>query len=166
MKTPQLVKNFNVILLFVIIIGSRSFAQNTSLQFFEPYCDKSWTGNYINSEDSAYVHLIRWEYFLDSKFVKETKTVPELGFKMETMYYFDWGENQLSFLSLLNKEMNSKGKVWIEGSKIILEGINYFNGGSGEFKKSFEITEDSKVKDEFFRKNGDSWVKGHLIEYK
>jgi hypothetical protein len=135
------------------------------LQFFKPYVNKCWTGHYVNSEDSAYTHSIKWDYILDSKSVIETKTVPELNFKMETLYYFDWESNQISFISLMNKEMNSSGIVWVDGSKIIMEGKNYFQGGSAPFKKSYEISQDGNLIDTFFRKKGDLWVTGHLIKY-
>ena len=85
---------------------------------------------------------------------------------METIFYYDWEKNQLSFLSLINKEMNSAGKVLYEDSKLVLEGKNFFNGGSGEFIKTYRINEDGKLIDNFYRKRGDDWIQGHLIEYK
>jgi len=61
--------------------------------------------------------------------------------------------------------MNTKGKVIIEGSRIILEGENFFDGGSSTFRKTFEIQENGKIIDLFFRKKGDTWIRGHMIEY-
>lgn len=152
-------------LLFLLFTTNNCYAQSSSLQIFEQFMDKNWTGHYMNSEDSGLVHSISWEYILNEKGVKETKSVPEVGFKMETYYYFDWEKNQVSFISLINKDMNSKGKVIIEGSRIILEGENFFDGGSNTFRKIFEIQENGKIVDSFFRRKGDAWIMGHRIEY-
>jgi len=90
-------------LLFLLITTFSGFAQSGSLQIFEQFIDKDWTVHYIDSEDSALTHKIYWEYILNSKGVKETKVVPEVGFKMETFYYFDWEKNQTSFFHLSTK---------------------------------------------------------------
>ena len=62
--------------------------------------------------------------------------------------------------------MNSTGKVLVEDSTIILEGKTFFNNGSSVFKKTYKINEEGKMIDSFYRKKDDTWIKGHLIEYK
>ena len=165
MKTLLPISIKNCMLLF-ILLSSTCLSQGNSLQIFNQFIGKNWTGHYIDSEDSLYVHKIKWENILNSKGVKETKNVAELGFEMETYFYFDWDKNQISFLSLVNKEMNSTGKVLVDNSTIILEGKTFFNNGSNIFKKTYRINEDGKMIDSFYRKKGNIWIKGHLIEYK
>ncbi|MCK5079732.1 MAG: hypothetical protein KAR09_07290 [Bacteroidales bacterium] len=157
-----LVSSFLVPLLFSSVPCA---AQNNSIDIFKPLTGKNWEGHFVNSEDSIYTHHIKWEYMPGFKAVKETKSVPDLGFEMETFYYFDWEKNHISYLSLVNKDMISTGYVIIENSNIILEGQTFFEGGSSEFKKSFELNDNGILVDKFYRKKEGSWVRGHLIEY-
>lgn len=115
------------------ILNSACLAQSNPFQIFEPLTGKAWQGHYVGSEDSIYLHQIRWEYQLDSMVVVETKEVPELNFKMITHYYFDPEKKTMRFLSLLNKNMFSQGLVEISNGKIILEGKNHFEGGQNKF---------------------------------
>ncbi len=160
-----MMKTILLILLGGLFSSSACLAQNKPLEIFNQFTGKSWEGHYVDSEDSLLIHELKWEFILNSKGAKETKSVPEVGFEMETYFYYDWEKNQISFLSLINKEMNSNGKVVAEGPKIILEGKTFYSGGSSEFKKTFEVNEDGKLIDEFYRKKGDGWIRGHLIEY-
>ncbi len=153
------------IMILFIIASSVSLAQNSHLETFHKLVDKEWVGHYVDSEDSHYVHKVKFEYILNGQAVKETKIVDELQFEMETYYYYDWDKEQISFLSLLNKEMHSIGKVVIDGSIFTLEGTNFFSSGRTEFKKKYEITKLGKFYDHFYRKKEDSWIRGHLIEY-
>jgi len=153
------------IMILFIIASSVSLAQNSHLQTFHKLVDKEWVGHYVDSEDSHYVHKVKFEYILNGQAVKETKIVDELQFEMETYYYYDWEKEKILFLSLLNKEMYSVGRVIIDGSIFTLEGANIFNSGRTEFKKKYEITKLGKFYDFFFRKKDDQWIRGHLIEY-
>lgn len=145
--------------------GKTSFGQNNSLDIFQDIASKTWEGHYVDSEDSVYTHYIKWEYMFESRALKEIKSVPELNFEMITYYYFDWETDQISTLSLLNKNMISKGLAYNEGDKILIKGRTYFKGGSAEFKKTFQLLDDGTLSDEFYRKKDGHWVRGHLIEY-
>lgn len=142
-----------------------AIAQLAGLQIFERYVNKSWEGHYMNSEDSIYLHQIKWDYVLDSMAVKETKIVAELNFEMETYYFMDWEFNLISFITLMNKEMTSSGVMMIEKTTLVLEGISVFKNGSAKFKKTYEINSDGKLVDQFYIWNGNAWEKGHMIEY-
>lgn len=150
---------------FILMLSLSCLAQNNPMQVFEQYMNKCWEGHYVGSEDSVYIHEIKWEFLLDSMAVMESKEVGELGFKMKTFYYVDLEKGQLSFNSIINKEMNSKGEVYLNGSKIIQEGKNYFKGGSSDFRKTFELNEKGELIDEFFQRKGNSFVRRHLIKY-
>lgn len=157
--------NISCTIACLILFSEASIAQSNSLQIFESLTGKNWKGHYVDSEDSIYTHYIKWEYILDNKTVRETKTVSELNFEMVTYYYFDWEKDQISYLSLLNKDMMSTGTVHIKSSKIVLTGSTYFDGGAYNFKKTFELDDNGNLIDKFFRKKGDTWVKGHIIKF-
>lgn len=152
--------------LFILMSSLSCQAQNNPWLLFGELMNKNWEGQYVGLEDSTYLHQIKWEFILDSMAVMESKEVGELEFKMKTFYYFDWEKGQLSFNSILNREINSKGKVYLNASKIILEGKNYFRGGSSDFRKIFEVNEKVELIDEFFLRKGDSFVRRHVIKYR
>ena len=141
-------------------------AQDKPLDIFGGISGENWEGHFVDSEDSTYTHVISWEHMLDDKAVVETKSVAELNFEMVTYYYFDWEKDQVSFLSLLNKDLSSTGIVYAEKSKITLEGRTFYQGGSYEFRKSLELQKNGTLLEDFFRKKDGKWVQGHLIEYR
>lgn len=151
--------------LILLIYAVPGFSQNQLEDMFKQLVNKEWEGHYVNSEDSVYTHQLRFEYTLAKKVVKEMKDVPELDFHMETYYYFDWKNDNISFLTLLNKDMVSSGKVVMGGQKIMQIGTNYYDGGSQEFKKTYEINDEEELIDLFYRKKGDMWIRGHVIRY-
>ena len=158
-------KNIMLILLGLLIFNN-AFSQKEALKIFDSFVNHKWTGHYVNSEDSALVHYISWEYDLDSNYVKQIKDVPEVSFKMETYYYWDYEKKQISSITFINKAMLSKGYVEIVDNKIVRYYKTFFTKGYSESKQTFEISDSHKLIDHFYRKKIDGWVQGHLIEYK
>jgi hypothetical protein len=155
-----------IFLLFAMFLSHSAFSQKEQLKFFEVFMDHQWKGHYINSEDSALLHELSWEYGLDSSYVKQTKIVQEVDFKMETYFYWDYELNQISSLSLLNKQMISKGKVFFKENKLMHFYEAYFNGGSNSSKQTFGLDENDQLSDYFYRQKSDDWIEGHFIIYK
>ena len=155
------------IVLIMSIFQGTGYGQgmDKKLAIFNDYVDKEWVGHYVGSEDSIYTHYISWKFDKNDNSVKETKNVPELGYHQKTFYYWNQEDNQLAFTSSNNKEMISSGIVQLENDKIHLIGTTYFSGGHSLFKKTFMIDSTDKVVDLFYRKRGDDWQQGHLIEY-
>ena len=162
------IKNINkaILILLGIVIYNNGVCQKDTLQIFETFVGHKWIGHYINSDDSALVHYITWEYCLDSNYVKQIKEVPEVGFKMESYFYWDYEKKQISSLSLLNKEILSKGRVQHNKEKLEIYERTFFGEGYSDSKKTFEITEAGNLKDCFYRKKSNKWIQRHLIIYK
>lgn len=162
-------KYSKVLLLIYVVLNLKStpnFSQNNPLAIFNDLIDKEWIGHYHNSEDSNLVHILIWHYDLDKKIVKAIKTVPELKFKMETTFYYDFENNKISFISFVNKDMLGKGVAILEQGKILLTGKTFFNSGHSDFKTTYEINKNGELIDHFYRKKNDTWSLGHLIKYK
>ena len=159
-------KTFFIVLSFIVFFLNTNLVYSQSdLSIFKDFIGKKWIGHYQNSDDSLLVHTIKWEYDLNRNVVKEIKVVPEVNFYCETYYYWDHEADQISYLSLMNKEMINKGTLIMNNGKLELSGKTFFHNGFQENKKTYEITEDGKLKDFFFRKSKGKWKLGHFIQY-
>ena len=159
-------KTFFVALSFIVLLLNSTVAHGqNNLTIFDDFIDKVWIGHYQDSEDSLIIHTIKWNYDLNKQVIKEIKVVPEVSFYCETYYFWDYETDQISYLSLMNKKMISRGTVIKQNGKLELSGKTFFQNGFQENKKTYEITEDGKLKDYFYRKSKGKWVQGHFIQY-
>ena len=162
--TMKNILKINLTVLFIFVISS-TYCQNTSLSIFKPFANIQWVGHYVNSSDSTLNHYIKWEFSLDSSYVIQTKEVPELSFKMETYFYWDYELNQISTLSLLNRDMISKGRIELNNKKLEIYCRTFYPGGNRDSKQTWQINENGEVKDYFYKHESNEWIQGHLIIY-
>ncbi len=160
MKTIFVVLSFIVFFLNASLVNCQS-----DLSIFDDFVGKEWIGHYQDSEDSLLVHTIEWEYDLNKQVVKEIKVVPEVNFLCETYFYWDYETAQISYLSLMNKKMISKGKAILENGRLMLTGKTFFPEGVQENKKTYEINKNGELVDHFYRRSKGIWVMGHFIIY-
>jgi len=160
MKTIFITSSFIVFFLNASLV----YSQN-DLTFFDDFVGNNWTGHFQNSEDSLIVHTIEWEYGLDNNVVIETKSVPEVNFNCKTNYFWDYETNQISYTSLMNKKMISRGKAIFKNGKLTLSGKTFFSEGVQENKKVYEINKNGELEDHFYRLSKGKWSLGHLIIY-
>jgi formylglycine-generating enzyme required for sulfatase activity len=149
--------------LFSFIIPLRS---QTLPSLVQELCGARWEGHYQNSEDSSILHVLRWSVLLDGRAAKSVKSVPELDFFMETNIYYDYEKDCLAFLSLLNKDMISKGTITVDQNRMKLIGTTTYKGGISAFRLEYFLNDKGQLEDRFFRKSKDGkWRQGHFILY-
>jgi len=154
---------FSTLLLNCNVLYSQE--SESDLSVYYNLLNKTWVGHYVESEDSALVHVISWQPILKGNAIKELKRVTELEFEMETYIYPNYESGHLEFLSLVSKNMVSKGRVRVNGNKIIYEGTNYFSGGTSIFKKTLEINPAGELEDYYYRMKDGIYKQGHFIKY-
>jgi hypothetical protein len=136
------------------------------LQMLAPLLGKTWVGHYVDSPaDQHLTHIVRWEAALDGQAVRQTKEVPELGFSLESFYYWDWERKEVVFLTLTSRGFNSHGVAHSERGSIIMLGLNLGSDSAREFKLRFDLLPGDRLRDRFFLKQDDGWEQRHLIEY-
>lgn len=155
----------HIICLFLLLIFIVISLRANELSVFNDLIDTKWTGHYQNSDDSLLTHMISWEFDLNKEIIKETKIVSEVNFHSQTYYYYDYEINQISYLSLMNKKMISKGTLILKNGTIELIGKTYFPNGIQENRKTYKITDNGEIEDHFYRKSKSKWVDGHFIKY-
>lgn len=158
-------KPFQLVLIILLLVSSSIYSQKNDLKHFMKFTENNWHGHYVNSEDSSLNHFVKWTYNLDSNYVKQIKNVPEVNFKMETYYYYDYETASIEFISFLNKNMISKGSVKFNNDTLIKYENTFFENGKSE-SKSFFIMNGNTLHDYFYRKSKGKWAPGHYIIYR
>ncbi len=130
-----------------------------------PLIGVTWVGHFQESSDSGLVHVVRWETTLDGNVIRSTKEVPALNFRMETLYFWDWEKETISFLQLTSRGTFSEGTVTLTEERITLIGRGIRPSGISEFKQTFEIRPNGTLEDRYYRRDDDEWASGHRIVY-
>jgi hypothetical protein len=94
--------------LLVASVGS-SQELDEHLLLLKPLTGVTWLGHFVESPDSGLVHVVRWEPILDGAVIRSTKEVTTLNFRMETLYFWDWEKEEISFLQLTSKRSFQQG---------------------------------------------------------
>lgn len=150
--------------LLVTSLGS-SQELDEHLLLLEPFIGVTWVGHFVESPDSGLVQIVRWEAVLNGAVIKSTKEVTTLNFRMETLYFWDWEKEEISFLQLTTRGIFSRGTVAVAEGKVTLSGRNIRPQSVSEFKQTFEIQADGTLHDYFYQRAGGEWELGHRIVY-
>jgi hypothetical protein len=151
----------------LLLVASVGFSQELDehLLMLQPLTGFTWGGHFVESSDSGLVHVVRWEPILNGNVIRSTKEVTALNFRMETLYYWDWEKETISFLQLTSRGIFSRGTVALAENRITLLGRGIRPDGISEFKQTFEIRPDGTLQDCFYRRDDGEWVQGHQIVY-
>ena len=150
--------------LLVASVGS-SQELDEHLLLLEPLTGITWVGRFVESPDSGLVHVVRWEPVLNGAVIRSIKEVTTLNFEMETLYFWDWEREEISFLQLTSRGIFSRGTIETAEDKITLTGVSVRPNSVTEFKQTFEIRPDGTLHDYFYRKDDGEWRLGHRIVY-
>jgi len=150
-------------LLVASVVSSQEVDEH--LLLLEPLTGVTWVGHFVESPDSGLVHVVRWDPVLNGAVIRSTKEVTTLSFRMETLYFWDWEEEEISFLQLTSRGIFSRGTVAIAEDKVTLSGRSVRPNSVSEFRQTFEIRPDGTLHDYFYRKDDGEWKLGHRIVY-
>ena len=135
------------------------------LRFLEPLLDREWVGHYTDEETAHFIHVLRWELVHGGHVVRMTKQVEELGFAVETLYYWDPDSSNVAYVTVTNRGQVSTGTAVAQGDTIELLGQDLTADGQVAYRYAFYITGDGILEDRFSRRTGDGWEERHLIRY-
>ena len=158
-----MIENLMKKIILLLVLSTLLLANPLSI--FESYMGQIWEGHYSDSADSSLVHMIYWEYALDSSRVYQVKTVPELDFRMVTTYYWDERKEEVASLALIDDNTFAAGYAQAEKEHIECYSHNFHPEGSHETISHFLIYGGSLI-DRFYRKNEGDWFMEHLVIYK
>gem|GEM_PF-2470714 len=137
-------------------------------RLFYPLLGRPWTGHFVSEhpEEAAWNHIVRWEPILEGQSFRFHKEVPEHDFHQEVTYAWSTREERFVFQALTDRGQLSNGTMRFEEGMLVLEGVNHYETPVREFRQTFRLRPDGVLEDRFYRREGDRWVQGHLIEYR
>ncbi len=160
---------FFLIVLFLMVITNPVFGQalDKNLEILEPLVNKNWVG-YLKALDSDKMIELprRWDVIWDGKAVKFSSYVQELSNFSEGYLYWDPEKKEIATFRINNKGTITKGHVKKEDGKILMYGYIMFSDRTLEFRNTFEITDDGRLIDRWFRFEDGEWKAGHIVELK
>ncbi len=157
--------SFYLVFLFLLLSVINCQTTDDRFLFMNKYDGRVMVGHYSNLEDSHYLHQLKIKSILDGNVFVISKTVEELKFEMETIFYWDPYLEQHSFHSFTNKGQVSKGSVSFASDRIVLIGENLEAKLKSKFKQSFYFSEDGTMEDRFYLYIKGEWKQRHLIIY-
>jgi len=135
------------------------------LAMFEPLVGTAWSRRFQDHWVTQSEHVIEWEATVGGQVVRWSKRVEELGFSMETFFYWDSAAGRVAFVQFASNGNHGEGVVETEGRVLVLIGTSKRGSTSMEFKQTFEIVEDGTLEDRYFSRAGDGWAAEHVIVY-
>lgn len=135
------------------------------LEFLRPLLGPPRVGSYIDSAPGELEMTVQWEVAHSGHVVRFTKSVPEVGFTAETLYYWDKIDERVVFVTVCSRGIMSRGAVREEHGSVVLTGIETWADQDVEFRLTFTVLPGGAVRDVYERFEGEKFVPGHVIEY-
>jgi hypothetical protein len=160
---------FLVLVLILAVFTNAAIGQilDKNLEILEPLVNKNWVG-YLKALDSEKMIELprRWDVIWDGKAIKFSSYVEDLNNFSEGYLYWDPGKKEIAVFRINNKGTITHGHVKKEEGKILMYGQITFSDRTMEFRNTFEITDDGKLIDRWFRFEEGEWKAGHVVELK
>ncbi len=137
---------------------------NEHLSGFKPMLAERWVGHY-SPDSEGMTHIVSWQPMLGGQAVRFAKNVPEIGFSMETWFFWNPTNERVELFSLTSKGHVTQGTVAFPSGTVE---IHLWETGPIETPQTrliFRVDQDGKLYDEFFRRTNDGWHRGHLVIY-
>lgn len=138
---------------------------DSHLRFLEPLMGHMWEGGFVGEDSPDLVISLRFEPVLAGKAVRYTREVPDLGYSSETHFYWDPGRKEVLFLALNSRGIVGRGVASVRDGSIVLLGVDQWPESSNESRTVLQIEPEGVLRDTFFRKEGEDWVRGHVQEF-
>ncbi len=135
------------------------------LEFLRPLLGPPRVGSYIDSAPGELEMTVQWEAVHGGHVVRFTKSVPEVGFTMESLYYWDQVDGRVVFVTVTSRGITGRGEVREEHGTIVLSGTEAWADQDIEFRLTFTVLPGGVVRDVYERFEEQDFVPGHVIEY-
>jgi hypothetical protein len=134
------------------------------LEFLRPFVG-TWVGEFQDSDERPTIHR-SWTPVLDGQAIRETRTVPEVGFEAESIYYYDRAAGVVSYLGITDNGYVSRGQIAFNGELFTQSGEQIRpDGSTGSIRVTFQFTDEGKLVNQLFNLEDGEWRIGHSVIY-
>lgn len=131
-----------------------------NLKLLEPFINKAWEAEEPRFGDEAKIER-RLDIIEDGKAVKRTETFAALNATAEYFYYWDFEKQEIGVFGLHNNGNFVHGHAKEEDGIVLIYGYGTFPDRKLEFRNTYELTEDGRYLDKYYRFEEGEWKPGH-----
>ncbi len=166
-RTPILVLG-SVILITSPLVPSRSRTQEPrlcpELEILSPFLG-DWIGEFQNAGERPQVRR-SWTPILDGQAIRERRTIPELDFEAESIFYYDHTTDAVLYLGLTNNGYVGRGRIGFEDGAFVQTGDQIQpDGTTSAIRVHFLFEDGPKITNRLFSLVDGEWHPGHTIVY-
>jgi hypothetical protein len=146
--------------------GSATQADELSpeLGFLRPFIG-TWVGEFQDAGERPTIHR-SWTPILGGQAIRETRTVPEVGFEAESIYYYDRAAGVVSYLGITDNGYVSRGQIAFDGELFTQSGAQSRpDGSTGSIRVTFQFTSEGTLVNQLFNLEDGEWRAGHSVIY-
>jgi hypothetical protein len=153
-------------LLSLGVSGSGGEADELSpeLEFLRPFVG-DWVGEFQDASERPTI-LRSWTPILDGQAIRETRTVPEVGFEAESIYYYDRAAGVVSYLGITDNGYVSQGQIAFDGEVFTQSGEQIRPDSSTySIRVTFHFTDEGTLVNQLYNLEDGEWRIGHSVIY-
>jgi hypothetical protein len=164
MKTPN---PACILLLLLALPAAGIHAQDLDehLQLMKPFTGKVWESQMegLRGEGSLTNHR-EWSVVWGGKAIKYSSRTEKLNLSQEGYFFWDPDKQEIGMFTLNSEGRFQQGYVKEEGGKILMYGFLTMGDRRLEYRNYFELTEDGRMLDSWYRFEDGEWKAGHAVE--
>jgi hypothetical protein len=135
-----------------------------NLKLLEPFINKKWEAKEPRFGEDAKIDR-RFEIIEDGKAIKRISTLNVIHATSVYLYYWDFNKQEIGVFGIHNNGNFVHGHVKKEADKILIYGFGTFPDKKLEFRNTYELTNDGKFLDKYYRFEDNEWKSGHEWEF-
>jgi hypothetical protein len=145
-------------------LGRKADELSPELEFLRPFVG-TWVGEFQDADERPTIHR-SWTPILDGQAIRETRTVPEVGFEAESIYYYDRAAGVVSYLGITDNGYVSRGQIAFDGETFTQSGEQTRpDGSTGSIRVPFQFTAEGTLVNQLFNLEDGEWRTGHSVIY-
>ncbi|UCC71672.1 MAG: DUF1579 family protein [Gemmatimonadota bacterium] len=134
------------------------------LEFLRPFVG-TWVGEVQDAGERPTI-LRTWTSVLGGQAIRETRTVAELGFEAESIYYYDRAAGVVSYLGITNNGYVSRGQIVLDGEVFTQSGEQTRpDSSTHSIRVTFRFADEHTLVNQLYNLQDGEWRIGHSVIY-
>jgi hypothetical protein len=160
-------KNISCLIILLIFSFISIYGQelDDKLKLLEPFINTRWEAKEPRFGDEGKIEM-NFEIIENGKVIKRTDTIKAINSTSVYLYFWDFNKQEIGVFGIHNNGNFVNGHVKEEeDGKIMVYGHGIFPNLKLEFRNTYELSDDGKFTDNYFRYEDGKWKPGHSRVY-